>query len=115
MAESSTPPLARWIGHPEFEAFAAAIAAAPADEAPRLVLADWLQEHGDDAAAELARGPIFPSLLALARFQKTVGVTATEAVSRMTAAFNAAGRAMLPALTAIRRAATVLIEAERRA
>jgi uncharacterized protein (TIGR02996 family) len=34
----------------EEEAFLRAIAAAPADDAPRLVYADWLDEHGDPRA-----------------------------------------------------------------
>jgi uncharacterized protein (TIGR02996 family) len=48
----------------EQAAFLAAILAAPEDDTPRLVYADWLEEHGDEAHAEfirvqceLARGP----------------------------------------------------------
>jgi uncharacterized protein (TIGR02996 family) len=37
------------------EALLAAIAAAPRDDAPRLVYADWLQERGQDAKAEYLR------------------------------------------------------------
>ena len=37
------------------EALMAAIAAAPFDDAPRLVYADWLQERGDEAKAEYLR------------------------------------------------------------
>jgi uncharacterized protein (TIGR02996 family) len=37
------------------EAILAAIAAEPLDDAPRLVYADWLQEHGQDAKAEYVR------------------------------------------------------------
>lgn len=37
------------------QALLAAIAAAPFDDAPRLVYADWLQEHGADAEAEYVR------------------------------------------------------------
>ena len=36
-------------------AFLRAILASPADEAPRLVYADWLQERGDDDSATKAR------------------------------------------------------------
>src|SRR5437763_14201269 len=36
-------------------AFLAAIAAAPADDLPRLVFADWLDEHGDPDRAEFIR------------------------------------------------------------
>jgi uncharacterized protein (TIGR02996 family) len=37
------------------EALMAAIDAAPFDDAPRLVYADWLQERGDEAKAEYLR------------------------------------------------------------
>jgi uncharacterized protein (TIGR02996 family) len=37
------------------EAFFRAIEAAPEDDSPRLVYADWLEEHGDDARAEFIR------------------------------------------------------------
>src|SRR5262245_21531260 len=36
-------------------AFLAAIAAAPDDDLPRLVFADWLDEHGDSHRAEFIR------------------------------------------------------------
>jgi uncharacterized protein (TIGR02996 family) len=39
----------------EQRALWAAIRANPADETPRLVYADWLQEHGDEARAEFIR------------------------------------------------------------
>lgn len=39
----------------EQSAFLAAIISAPDDDTPRLVYADWLQEHGDDARAEFIR------------------------------------------------------------
>src|SRR3954451_4131373 len=38
-------------------AFLAAIAAAPDDDLPRLVFADWLDEHGDPHRAEVIRPP----------------------------------------------------------
>jgi uncharacterized protein (TIGR02996 family) len=37
------------------DALLAAIAAAPLDDAPRLVYADWLQDRGEDAKAEYLR------------------------------------------------------------
>src|SRR5262245_21000654 len=37
------------------EAFREAISATPEDDAPRLVFADWLMEHGDAARGELIR------------------------------------------------------------
>ena len=39
----------------EDPAFLAAIQAAPHDDAPRLVYADWLEEHGDSSRAEFIR------------------------------------------------------------
>jgi uncharacterized protein (TIGR02996 family) len=39
----------------EQQAFIETILAAPADDAPRLVYADWLEEHGDGARAEFIR------------------------------------------------------------
>ncbi|HVL15136.1 MAG TPA: TIGR02996 domain-containing protein, partial [Gemmata sp.] len=39
----------------EEEAFVAAIVASPADDTPRLVFADWLEENGRPARAELIR------------------------------------------------------------
>ena len=42
------------------DAFLAAIAAAPADQAPRLVFADWLEERGDPRGAWL-RDPLVAS------------------------------------------------------
>src|SRR5262245_45873464 len=43
---------------PDREAFVAAIAASPADDLPRLVFADWLDEHGDPDRAEFIRTQI---------------------------------------------------------
>jgi len=40
------------------EALLAAIAAAPLDDAPRLVYADWLQERGQEAKAEYLRAVV---------------------------------------------------------
>jgi uncharacterized protein (TIGR02996 family) len=42
----------------EQRALWAAIRANPADDAPRLVYADWLQEHGDEPRAEFIRAQI---------------------------------------------------------
>jgi uncharacterized protein (TIGR02996 family) len=61
------PPLANWFGDPEFEAMVAAVAAAPLDDAPRLVLSDWLRERGDDVGANWAARPAFLALLAIMR------------------------------------------------
>ncbi len=43
---------------PDREAFVSAIAANPADDLPRLVFADWLDEHGDPDRAEFIRTQI---------------------------------------------------------
>jgi uncharacterized protein (TIGR02996 family) len=40
------------------EALIAAIAASPADDLPRLVFADWLDDHGDPAQAEFIRAHV---------------------------------------------------------
>ena len=40
---------------PEFLALLAACRHRPADDAPRLILSDWLEEHDEDAWAELIR------------------------------------------------------------
>jgi uncharacterized protein (TIGR02996 family) len=40
------------------QAFLEAICAAPDDDAPRLVYADWLEEHGDPERAEFIRAQI---------------------------------------------------------
>ena len=39
----------------EREALVAAVAAEPDDDTPRLVFADWLQEHGEGDRAEFVR------------------------------------------------------------
>lgn len=39
----------------EYDALLAAVLAAPADDVPRLVFADWLDEHGSPARAEFIR------------------------------------------------------------
>ena len=40
---------------PDAESFVAAVAANPADDLPRLVFADWLDENGDPARAAFIR------------------------------------------------------------
>jgi uncharacterized protein (TIGR02996 family) len=42
----------------EAEALLAAICEAPQDDVPRLVYADWLEEHGDQNRADFIRGQI---------------------------------------------------------
>lgn len=41
--------------HPEYRALLAAVCAAPDDDLPRLVCADWLDEHGESERAEFIR------------------------------------------------------------
>lgn len=41
--------------HPEYRALLAAVCAAPGDDLPRLVLADWLEEHGKEERSEFIR------------------------------------------------------------
>lgn len=44
--------------HPQEEALWKAVAANPADALPRLVLADWMQEHGRDDEADALRATV---------------------------------------------------------
>jgi uncharacterized protein (TIGR02996 family) len=44
--------------HPEYDALYAAVCAAPDDDTPRLVLADWLDEHDDPARAAYIRAQV---------------------------------------------------------
>ena len=44
--------------HPQLLALLEAARLEPHDDAPRLVLADWLDEHGEDARAEFVRGQL---------------------------------------------------------
>jgi uncharacterized protein (TIGR02996 family) len=44
-----------YLTHPEWPALLAAIRATPDDDLPRLVAADWLDEHGCEERAELIR------------------------------------------------------------
>ena len=41
--------------HPDWESLLRAVVAAPADDLPRLVAADWLEEHGQPERAEFIR------------------------------------------------------------
>lgn len=41
--------------HPEYLGLVADVIANPADDGPRLILADWLGEHGDDDRADFIR------------------------------------------------------------
>jgi uncharacterized protein (TIGR02996 family) len=43
------------LAHPDWLALAAAVRANPADDLPRLVAADWLEEHGQAERAEFIR------------------------------------------------------------
>jgi uncharacterized protein (TIGR02996 family) len=45
----------RLCRHPDARAFVAAAAADPDDDGPRLVFADWLDDHGDHTRAEFIR------------------------------------------------------------
>lgn len=44
--------------HPDFKAFMATIIANPKDDLPRLILSDWLEEHGDEKRAIYIRKAI---------------------------------------------------------
>jgi len=69
------------LGHPEFEAIAAAVVASPANCAPLLILADWLAERGDQLAETLARTTdtrLFEFYLAAARFESITSWSVAE-------------------------------------
>ena len=51
---ASSVDAAYWLTHSDFRAFAAAMRDDPADDMPRLVAADWLQDRGDSAAMAYA-------------------------------------------------------------
>jgi uncharacterized protein (TIGR02996 family) len=87
MADDPASPFSRWLGHPDFEALVRTAGVAAHDRAPLLVLSDWLRDQGDDAAAELARGPHFRDLLAVARFQHATGARAGQVVSALAESF----------------------------
>src|SRR5690349_8945353 len=79
------------------DAFVAAIADAPADDTPRLVYADWLEENGEPAQAAFVRGqvelarlpPRAPRRAALAAELKAVAVRhARDWVAPLCAAFG---------------------------
>ncbi|MDB5312473.1 MAG: hypothetical protein JWO38_6675 [Gemmataceae bacterium] len=54
------------MDHPDWAAFLAAIVAAPDDDTPRLVAADWLDEHGDGDRAAFIRVQVDLARLAAA-------------------------------------------------
>lgn len=54
MARKKAVPAPLWVSDPQYQAFESDLVAHPDDDTPRLVLADWLQEHGDEHAAARA-------------------------------------------------------------
>jgi uncharacterized protein (TIGR02996 family) len=72
------PPLACWFGDPGFEPLVAAVIIRPWDSAPRLVLSDWLREHGDDIGATWAARPSFVAILAIIRLAHLRGLPPDE-------------------------------------
>ena len=52
---TTTSPLTDLLAHPELCALRAAICADPVEDTPRLVLADWLEERGEEEWSELIR------------------------------------------------------------
>jgi uncharacterized protein (TIGR02996 family) len=55
--------------HPEYRALLADVIAHPADDGPRLVLADWLDDHGDET--QRARGEFIRVQIELAQLPRT--------------------------------------------
>jgi uncharacterized protein (TIGR02996 family) len=94
MADDPASPFSRWLGHPDFEAFVRAAAVAPHDRAWLLVLSDWLQDQGDDVAAELARGPNFREAIAVARFRQATGARGGHVIPAMAESFCGIGESV---------------------
>lgn len=80
---------------PGYEPFLAAVCAAPADDLPRLVLADWLDEHGDAARAEFIRLQVSAAGLPPGRDPRT------ERAAELWHAHRAAWRAELPTFNGV--------------
>ena len=104
--------LAPWLARPDFEALAVGAAVAPNDDAPRLVLVDWLREHGADAAADLVAGArgVFGGWLAMLRYEQKTGRSARQDMPHLTDLFDPAWTYSADgAVDAARRAAAHLI------
>lgn len=59
-------------------AFLAAIRAHPADDVARLVFADWLEEHGQEARAEFIRVQVELASLRADQRRRCVGTSTTS-------------------------------------
>lgn len=83
-------PLVPWMGNDDFEALAVSAARAPEDDAPRLILADWLRDHGADGAADLVAGArgVFGGWLAMLRYERETGRSAVRDMSHLTTLFD---------------------------
>ncbi|MFO0842539.1 MAG: TIGR02996 domain-containing protein [Gemmataceae bacterium] len=68
MARKNAAPAPSWASDPQYQAFESDLVAHPDDDTPRLVLADWLEEHGDGHAA--ARAEFIRVQVELARLGK---------------------------------------------
>jgi len=105
-------PLAPWLGHADFEALALGAAVAPDDNAPRLVLVDWLRDHGDEPAAELVAGSrgVFGGWLAMLWYERRTGRSAKADMPHLTDLFDPAWKSSLSgAVAAARRTAAGMI------
>jgi hypothetical protein len=105
-------PLAPWVGRTDFEALAVAAARAPEDDAPRLVLANWLRDRRADAAADLVAGArgVFGGWLAMLRYEQKTGRSADRDMPHLTDLFDPRSTSSLDgAVDAARRAAAALI------
>jgi uncharacterized protein (TIGR02996 family) len=83
-------PLVPWLGHADFVALAVGAAVAPDDDAPRLVLVDWLRDHDDEEAAELVAGSrgVFGGWLAMLWYERRTGQSAEADMPHLTALFS---------------------------
>ena len=105
-------PLTPWVGHADFEALALGAAVTPDDDAPRLVLADWLRDRGDERAADLVAGArgVIGGWLAMLWYQRRTGRSAAVDMPHLTDLFDPAWKSSLGgAVDAARRTAAGMI------
>jgi uncharacterized protein (TIGR02996 family) len=82
----------RYTEHPDYLSLLAALRAKPIDETTRLVLADWVQDQGDEAEAQAIRQRRSPMIDLLPAAKAVAVVFAVIAAS----ARQAAGRSPPP-------------------
>lgn len=66
--------------HPEYAAFIDAIRAAPGDDTPRLICADWLEERGEGEHAEMVRAAGYRAMMYDAPYDRPPAIPDIRAV-----------------------------------